>query len=166
MKKATSPDCRLSCSTLSEGQLKFFHKILAICESGKEPKVVRDFRYVEVKRFCERKRQLQIEDIDTKSQLNSKSKILLRDDKGNKALSILWHLRHAFAHNRIIRNGNTQFLQIRNEHNGVVKMKANVQFGVLKELVEIFLGEHNLTDIEKKSIEKEKRKKKKLKIKS
>lgn len=153
----------MSCSTLSEGQLIFFHKILTLCESGKNPKVVRDFRHIEVKQFRERKRQLQIEDIDTKNQQSSKSIILFRNDKGNQALSLLWHLRHAFAHNRILRDGNSQLLQIRNEYNGETKMKAIVQFCVLKELVEIILGEHNLTDDEKKSLAKEKRNKKRKK---
>lgn len=146
-------DSRLPYPVLKDEKLDFFYSILTLCESPKKPKIVNNFNSAEIKQLKNKKDKkgypiLRISDIGDKTPLQL-SEIRFRDVKRNKGLSILWHLRHAFAHNRINLNENGRVLYIENRYRGVVKLKAMIAYDVLKELIEILIGQHNVIKEEK-----------------
>lgn len=147
-------DNRTSKPVLSGTKLIFFYSILTLWESPEKNKVVKDFKSSEVKRFLARKdaRRKQLIFIKTdinKCDYNHKYEIYLLDSKNNKGLSLLYHLRNAFAHNDIQLSNNND-IRIVHYWKGVLKLKTKIPFKILKELVETIRGQHNLTEDEKR----------------
>lgn len=148
-------DSRLPYPVLKDEKLDFFYNILTLCESPKKPKVVNNFNSAEIRQLKNKKDRkghpiLRFSDISDKSSLQL-SEIRFRDVKRNKGLSILWHLRHAFAHNRINLSEDGEVLHIENKYREVVKFKAMIAYDVLKELIETLLGQHSVIEEEKKN---------------
>ncbi len=148
-KKATAPgsakDKRNPQSVLTPAHLRFFHSLLTLWESGKEPKVAKQFNSVEVKRFLAKtdaKGQviLSIGDDPTDQSPLALSELRFSKTGGaGKAKSLLNHLRNAFAHNRISYGEDNNTILIENEYRGTVRMVGKVRFNVLKELMELLL---------------------------
>ncbi|MDE6770649.1 MAG: hypothetical protein K2J78_13075 [Muribaculaceae bacterium] len=148
-------DSRLPYPVLKDEKLDFFYSILTLCESPKKPKIVNNFNSAEIRQLKKKKDKkghltLRFSDIGEKTPLQL-SEIRFRNVKGNKGLSILWHLRHAFAHNRINLSEDGEGLHIENEYRGEVKFKAMIAYDVLKELIETLLGQHNVIEEEKQN---------------
>lgn len=136
-------------------KLTFFYGILTLWESSEENKVVKNFKSSEINRFLDRrdskgKRVLFIKTDLNKNDLNHKYELYLKDSKKNQGLSLLYHLRNAFAHNDIQLSNDGREVLINHEWKGVCKLKTRISYKVLKELVETLRGEHNLTEEEKK----------------
>ncbi len=139
---------------LSGIKLEFFYSILTLWESGEKNKVIKDFKSAEVKRFLARldSRGVRVLFLNTdinKKDFNHKYELYFTNPKGNQGLSLLYHLRNAFAHNdiQLIDNSN---IFINHIWSGTLRLKARISFKVLKEFVETIRGQHNLTSNEKK----------------
>lgn len=148
-------DSRPPTPILKNEKLDFFYSILTLWESGKEPKIVKNSNSKEIRRFKKRRDKkghmiLTFSDFNRKEPLHL-SEIRFRNVKDNQGMSILYHIRNAFAHNRIFLEKNKRILRIENEYKGQKNLQAIIAFDVLKELIETFLGKHNLTDQEKKT---------------
>lgn len=148
-------DTRSPVPTLTGAKLEFFYGILTLWESPEQNKVIKDFKSSEIKRFLgqlDRKGNLVLflkTDINTNCP-NCKYELYVNNTKNNTGLSLLYHLRNAFAHNKIqiLENGN--MVCIENYWKGKLKLKTRLPFSVLKELIETIRGMHNLTIEEKK----------------
>jgi len=141
-------DTRNPVPSLPDVQLRFFYGILTLWESGVEDKVKKNFTTKEIKSFLARKDSNgnPVLVIDTEKRRKGKlalSELRYINTKSNKGLSLLYHLRNAFAHNRIVLDLNSRILHIRNEYNGAVKMEGRIAFDVLKEFVETLQGKHD-----------------------
>ncbi|MBD5355516.1 MAG: hypothetical protein HDR88_00680 [Bacteroides sp.] len=155
-------DSRSPIPILKEDKLNFFYSILTLWESGKEPKIIKNFTTAEIIRFKDKRDKnghliLTFSDFNKKDSLQL-SEIRFNNVKNNKGLSILYHLRNAFAHNLIFLENNGRILHIENEYRGKKQLQALIAYDVLKELIEILLGKHNLSGQEKKKRTKNKRK--------
>lgn len=139
---------------LSGVKLEFFYSILTLWESGEKNKVVKNFKSAEIKRFLARSgpRGVTILHFTTdknKRRQDCKYELYVLDSKDNQGMSLLYHLRNAFAHNdiQLCNNGNDIF--IHHTWGGTLKLKTTMSFKVLKELIETIRGQHNLTQQEK-----------------
>ncbi len=137
-------DVRNPLPVLKPSHLKFFYSMLTLWESGREPKITHNFNSKEINQFKKRKAPngrpiLVMNNPPGHPMPMSVSEIRFKTRK-NKGRSILSHLRNAFAHNRISYVGNSDVLKIENEYNGKTQMEGLVKFSVLKELVEILVG--------------------------
>lgn len=142
---------------LKDTKLEFFYSILTLWESEVVNKVVKDFRSVEVKSVLSKtdsskRRQLLFStEFNDKHKVNTKYELIVRDTKGSQAMSLLYHLRNAFAHNDIVVLENNSTIFIEHRWKGELKLKANISFNLLKLLIETIRGEHNLSEEEKKN---------------
>lgn len=157
-------DPRLSYPVLKDEKLEFFYGILTLWESGKDPKIINNFKSEGVTQLKKRKDNkghpiLRFSDFNDKNPLQL-SEIRFKDVKGNKGLSILSHLRHAFAHNRITVEENGRILHIKNEYRGDIKFNAVIAFDVLKDLMETLTKQDNNVSKENKNKTKTKGKQK------
>lgn len=105
-----------------------------------------------VKRFLAKrdshgKTVLTISTDKTKKCVGCKYILYLNDSKQNKGLSLLYHLRNAFAHNDITLSNQGQLIHINHVWKGVLKLKTIISFKVLKELIETIRGQQ-ITPIE------------------
>lgn len=156
-------DTRSSTPVLSGPRLDFFYAILTLWESPEENKVIKDFNSTEVKRFLERKdshgRLYLSYTHDLKKSLpNHRYQLYLKNSKNNLGLSLIYHLRNAFAHNDINLSNNGNLIIINHEWKNVLKLKTTIPFKILKELIETIRGQHNLTEEEKKKKPKKNKK--------
>lgn len=147
-------DSRLPYPVLKDEKLAFFYSILTLWESGKKPKIINNFKSEAVSQLKKRKDNkgdfiIRFSDFKENDPLKP-SEIRFKDVKRNKGLSILSHLRHAFAHNRITLEENGRILHIKNEYGGVTKLQAIIAFDVLEELIDILIGKDNKLVEEKK----------------
>lgn len=147
-------DNRSSKPILSGSLLDFFYGILTLWESPEENKVLKDFNSAEIKRFLAREdnkgmKTLFFTSDANKKDYNHKYELFVKNSRNNQGLSLLYHLRNAFAHNDI-QMINGKDIYIRHEWNGILKLKTTISFKVLKEFIETIRGEHNLTEEEKK----------------
>ena len=149
---------------LSGAKLDFFYSILTLWESGEANKVIKNFNSSEIKRFLARRDSHGVEILffktdPNKKNPNSKYELFVKDTKRNNGLSLLYHLRNAFAHNDIQLTNNGNDIVINHSWNGVLKLKTTLPFKVLRELVETIRGQHLLTPEEKKKKTPNKKKK-------
>lgn len=145
-------DTRNPFPVLTGAKLELFYSILTLWESGKQPKVVNNFKSMAVKRFLAKrdshgKTVLTISTDKTKKCVGCKYILYLNDSKQNKGLSLLYHLRNAFAHNDITLSNQGQLIHINHVWKGVLKLKTIISFKVLKELIETIRGQQ-ITPIE------------------
>lgn len=148
-------DTRMSTPVLSGTKLMFFYGILTLWESPVEDKVVKNFSSSEIKRFLARRDSrgkliLFLTTDPNKSDSNHNHELFLKDSKQNQGLSLLYHLRNAFAHNDIQLSNDGEQVIINHSWKGILKLKTKVRFKILKELIETIRGQHNLTEDEKK----------------
>lgn len=147
-------DTRSPKPVISGAILEFFYSILTLWESGVKDKVVKDFKSAEINRFLSRTDSrgasfLHFTTDKNKRVGNCKYELYVLNSKSNYGMSLLYHLRNAFAHNDIqVRNGGTDIF-IEHSWKGVLKLKTTISFKVLQELIETIRGMHNLTPQEK-----------------
>lgn len=148
---------------LSGAKLEFFYSILTLWESGEKNKVVKNFSSAEITRFLSQtdSRGITILHFTTdknKRRHDCKYELYLLNSKRNIGMSLLYHLRNAFAHNdiQLCNNGNDIF--INHTWGETLKLKTTISFKVLKELIETIRGLHNLTPQEKRKKYTHKRK--------
>ena len=150
---------------LNGAKLEFFYGILSLWESGEENKVIKNFKTKEIKRFLARRDSngviiLFLSTDKNKKCENCKYKLYINDTKNNIGLSLLYHLRNAFAHNDIQLSDQDRLININLVWKGVLKLKTKIPFIVLKELIETIRGQHNLTSEEPKKNKHKKQKSK------
>ena len=138
---------------LSGTKLEFFYSILTLWESGKENKVIKKFTSAEIKKILARTDPhgvniLSFSTHRNKKNYNSKYELYIKDSKNNQGLSLLYHLRNAFAHNNITLSNNGRNVHIQHVCKDVLKLKTKIPFTILKELIETICEKHNLTVIE------------------
>lgn len=148
-------DTRSPVPSLSGAKLAFFYGILTLWESGEQNKVIKNFNSSEIHRFLSRLDSNKKRILCIKTDLNEKSpeckyELYLRNTKKNIGLSLLYHLRNAFAHNCIQQINNGQIIYIENYWRGKLNLKTRIPFPILKELIETIQGKHNLSIEEKK----------------
>jgi|GEM_PF-3084946 hypothetical protein len=149
------PDNRNPQPILREDKLAFFYAILTLWESGEDNKVVKNFGSREIKRFLEKRDSNGSQILFFKTDINKKCfnckyEIYVKDSKRNYGMSLLYHLRNAFAHNDIQLDNEKRIIRIHHTWKNSVRLKTTIPFKVLKELVETIRGQHNLTEEEKK----------------
>lgn len=137
-------DRRNPVPVLTGSKLKFFYEILTLWESGVQNKVVNNFKSKKVKRFLARTDSNGIRILSFKLKLNEqhsncKYEISISDVKHNYGLSLLYHLRNAFAHNNIRLNDKGEIC-IDHKWQGSWRIKARVSSEVLKEFIDILTG--------------------------
>ncbi len=153
---------RKSNSTLEDAHLRFFHKLIVAIENDKEikDKIVKNFSNLEVKNIINKGKQnsysITINPLDYPSHIGY-DEFRFTDNKNNKAFSLLYHLRNAFAHNRVQLEKETLQLMFQDEYKKKINMVGKCNFLKLKYLVETILGEHNMTEEEKKMYKKKNR---------
>lgn len=140
---------------LTGAKLEFFYSILTLWESAVSNKVVKQFTSAEIKRFLGKvdshgNRILYFNTDINKRCPNCKYELYLKDTKRNLGLSLLYHLRNAFAHNNIELAGNGNIIKIQHNYKNTLTIKTTISFKILKELVETLRGLHNLTPQQKK----------------
>lgn len=147
---------RSSKPALTGKKLDFFYSILTLWESNDPSKVVKDFRSTEIKRFLsqidskKRKVLFFTTDPKAKDRCSCKYSLYIVNSKDSQAMSLLYHLRNAFAHNDISVLTNRELIFIEHRWKNELRLKAFISFKVLKELIETIRGEHNVSDKEKK----------------
>lgn len=149
-KKATAlgsaKDKRNPQSVLTPAHLRFFHSLLTLWESGKKPKVAKQFNSVEVKRFLARTDPKGHVILSIGGDPADPTPLALSELRFTKtggagwAKSLFNHLRNAIAHNRISYGADKNTLLLENVYRGAVRMVGKVRFSVLKELMELLLG--------------------------
>lgn len=137
-------DRRNPVPVLTESKLEFFYGILTLWESGVRNKVVNNFKSKKVKRFLARKDSKGVAILSFKSNVNEqhsncKYELSISDVKHNYGLSLLYHLRNAFAHNTIRLNGKGEIC-IDHKWQSSWRIKARVSSEVLKEFIDILTG--------------------------
>lgn len=159
---------RLPNSILETEHLRFFHKLIVAIENDKEmkDKIVKNFSNFEVKNIINKGKQniysITINPLDYPSQIGY-DELRFTDNKNNKAFSLLYHLRNAFAHNRVQLEEESMQLMFQDEYKKKINMVGKCNFLKLKYLVETILGEHNMTEEEKKMYKKKNRNNKRKK---
>lgn len=143
-------DKRNPVPVLSGARLQFFYGILTLWESNARNKVINDFRSKEVNKFLSRtdSNGLKILSLSTdkkKTNLNCRYRIYLLDTKSNLGLSLLYHLRNAFAHNdiKLVKYNKKTCISIHHVWKGTTRLETIVPFKVLKELIDIIRGIHD-----------------------
>lgn len=138
---------------LSGKKLGFFYSILTLWESSAEKKVVNNFKSTEIKSFLNKRDSRNVTILSVQTDRNNKRKLscncrytlYVKDTKDNIGLSLLYHLRNAFAHNDIKLSDCGNIIHITHIYKGTLKLKTTIPFGVLKELIETIRGQHQLS---------------------
>lgn len=154
---------RLSYSTLEPKHVDFFHKLVVAIENDKKvkEKVIKNFNNFEVTNLIneDRPESITINPLDYPAAIRS-DEVRFTNHKGNKAYSLLCHLRNAFAHNRIQVFAEDGKLIFQDEYNKKINMIGECSFAKLQYLVETILGEHNMTQEEIRNYKKRSKKNK------
>lgn len=148
---------------LQYGKLDFFYSILTLWESDDEPKVVKNFSSSEIKQFlaCSKRGHKILSVTTDKNKIcDSIYEIYVNKTKDTIGLSLLYHLRNAFAHNDIQLVDN-KIIIIHHEWQGITRLKTRIPFDILKGLIETMRGKHNLSPEDRDKDKKEKKKPKK-----
>lgn len=138
---------------LSGTKLEFFYGILTLWESAKSPKVVNNFKSAEVKQFLSQTDSRGIVKLLVTADQNKKCtgcrySLYVNDSKKNIGLSLLYHLRNAFAHNNIELCDQRHLIIINHIWKGKTKLQTKIPFSILKELIETIRGNFNPTPID------------------
>lgn len=150
-------DNRNSKPELEDEKLAFFYSILTLWESGEENKVVKNFKSSEIKRFLDRRTNngnkilfFTCDPNRIKKNEDAVYTLYVKDTKRNRGLSLLYHLRNAFAHNYINWIESDGMIIIDYKWQDDLKLKTKIPFSILKNLIETIWGKHNLPPEEKK----------------
>lgn len=149
-------DKRPKNKTLTADLLDLFYQVLIFCESDAINEIkfrIKDSCFNEFISYQYKKKEKgkvylnyntklkkkNINKIDFNKELEL-NEIRFINTKQNVIKSLLWHLRHAFAHNRLSFNDNSNtILCIENVYNGKTKMKAKVRTADLKKFIKFVL---------------------------
>lgn len=149
-------DKRPKNKTLTADLLDLFYQVLIFCESDAINEIkfrIKDSCFNEFISYQNKKKEKgkvylnyntklkkkNINKIDFNKELEL-NEIRFINTKQNVIKSLLWHLRHAFAHNRLSFNDNSnKILCIENVYNGKTKMKAKVRTADLKKFIKFVL---------------------------
>lgn len=147
-------DSRNPKPVLNQQKLNFFYSILTLWESD-AVKTVKKFNSAEIKRFLARTDYHNVKILQFYTKINakpdgSKYRLYINDTKHNLGLSLLYHLRNAFAHNNIeVIDTRKEMIRIELIWKGSLKIRTTIPFSILKELIETIWGLHNLKPEEK-----------------
>lgn len=148
-------DKRPKNKTLTPDLLDLFYQVLILCESDaiNTMKVrITDSRLKEYinEKGNKREKGKVVLTYNVKSKKNGINRfefntpleineIRFTNSKNNVVKSLLWHLRHAFAHNRLYYDNAHKFIIVENVYKGITKMKAKVRAADLKKLVNFLI---------------------------
>lgn len=152
-------DKRLKNKTLTPDLLDLFYQVLILCESDAintiklritDPRLKEFLNDKDKKRekgkvvltYNAKSRKNGINNIEFNTPIEI-NEIRFTNTKNNVIKSLLWHLRHAFAHNRLYYDNAHKFINVENVYNGVTKMKAKVRAADLKKLVKFLITIEN-----------------------
>lgn len=122
---------------LKPQELKLFYSILLLYESTKGNAKGYNISNTELKKFLKDKKITLTYGQKIEIVRNSNNKeIQFKDNKNSAPASLLAHLRHAFAHGYIAKEGNLLHFQ---NTSGKCVMDGKMTFSLLKELVETIL---------------------------
>lgn len=138
--------------TLSPNLLDLFYQILILCESDAINSLNITINDPKLKEFINNKDYKEKDKITLAYSSKSKKKkvdfnsalelneIRFNNTKNNVIKSLFWHLRHAFAHNRLsFHDKKNHILYIENVSKGTTQMKAKVRVSNFKKFISFLL---------------------------
>ena len=152
----------------------FFYEILVNWELNKKSngdrlKDIKKFNSAEIKRFLNRvdssgNKEIYLNKTPDDTEAYRASEIRFIDSQKNKSLSLLYHLRNAFAHNDISYDIESNVININHFYKKKLRIKGSISFNLLLELVETIFGKYDMNTMALQNYRLEKRKRKMKKV--